>query len=250
MRRNFLKRAACATLAAATAAGAWAADEHPSVKRPFKLAPSADLTYDLTARQRGFSLSGTALITWRAGEGKYAVTAESRVALLGKLTENRSEGAIDAFGLAPTQFYEKRFHKDPNTSTFNRQAKTLTFSEGNSSYPLKGGEQDRASVTWQLVAQARAAGDKFKPGSTWPFFVAGRHDADPWTFRVLRHEKVQTGLGELDTVHVMREPLADAKGQELDIWLAPSLQWYPVKLRFNDADKDFVEQTLATVAKK
>jgi hypothetical protein len=250
MRRDFMKQAAAGMLLATTLGAAWAASEHPAVKRPFDLPPSADLTFDLTARQRGFSLGGEALITWRAGDGKYAVSAESRVSLLGKLTENRSQGTIDSFGLAPAEFYEKRFRKDPTTSTFNRDAKTLTFSEGKESYPLKGGEQDRASVTWQLVAVARAAGDKFKPGSTWPFFVAGRRDADPWTFRVVNREKVHTGLGDVEAVHVVREPLADASDQALDIWLAPSQEWYPVKLRFSDDDKDFVEQTLTKLTKK
>jgi hypothetical protein len=250
MRRDFMKQAAAGMLLATTLDAAWAASEHPAVKRPFDLPPSADLTFDLTARQRGFSLGGEALITWRAGDGKYAVSAESRVSLLGKLTENRSQGTIDSFGLAPAEFYEKRFRKDPTTSTFNRDAKTLTFSEGKESYPLKGGEQDRASVTWQLVAVARAAGDKFKPGSTWPFFVAGRRDADPWTFRVVNREKVHTGLGDVEAVHVVREPLADASDQALDIWLAPSQEWYPVKLRFSDDDKDFVEQTLTKLTKK
>jgi hypothetical protein len=250
MRRDFMKQAAAGVLLATTLGGAWAADEHPAVKRPFDLAPSADLTFDLAARQRGFSLGGEAVITWRAGDGKYMVNAESRVSLLGKLTENRSQGAIDSFGLAPGEFYEKRFRKDPTTSIFNRETRTLSFSEGKESYPLRGGEQDRASVTWQLVAIARAAGDKFRPGSTWPFFVAGRRDADPWTFRVLKREKIHTGIGDIEAVHVMREPLADASDQALDIWLAPSQEWYPVKLRFSDDEKDFVEQTLTKVTKK
>jgi hypothetical protein len=54
---------------------------------------------------------------------------------------------------------------------------------------LKGGEQDRTSATWQLIAYARAAGDKFKPGSEWKMFVAGRRDAEPWSFKVLATEK-------------------------------------------------------------
>jgi hypothetical protein len=250
MRRNFPKQATAAMLLATAVAGACAADEHPVVKRPFDPAPSADLTYELTARQRGFSLGGEALITWRVGEGKYLVNAESRVSLLGKLTENRSQGTLDAFGLAPGEFYEKRFRKDPTTSTFNRDTRTLSFSEGKESYQLKGGEQDRASVTWQLVGIARASGDKFRPGTVLPFFVAGRRDADPWTFRVVRREKIHTGIGELEAVHLARDPLPDNKDQALDIWLAPAQEWYPVKLRFTDNDKDFVEQTLSKLTKR
>jgi hypothetical protein len=250
MQSNLLKQAGAGAVLAAMLACAWAQDEHPAAKRAFDLPPSADLTYDLMARQSGFSLGGKAVITWRAGDGKYLVNAESRVSLLGKITENRSQGLVDSFGLAPAEFYEKRFRKDPTTSSFDRAAKTLSFSDGKQTYPLKGGEQDRASVTWQLVAQARAAGAAFKQGSTWPFFVAGRHDADPWTFKVLKREKISTPMGELDTVHVVREQTAAIKGQSLDLWLAPSQEWYPVKLRFSDDDKDFVEQTLEKVVKK
>lgn len=250
MRIETWKQAGLGLLVAGAAACAAAADEHPSARHPFDPAPSAELTYDLMARQSGFSLSGKAVIVWRAGDGNYFTSAESRVQLLGKITENRSQGAIDSYGLAPAEFYEKRFRKDPTTTTFDRDSKTLSFSEGKQTYALKGGEQDRASVTWQLVGQARAAGDKFKPGSTWAFFVAGRRDADPWTFRVVKQEKVKTAMGELDAVHVVREPVASAKGQALDIWLAPSQEWYPVKLRFTDDDKDVVEQTLEKVVKK
>jgi hypothetical protein len=250
MQSKLLKQVGAGMALATTLVCGWAQEEHPAVKRPFDLPPSAELTYDLMARQSGFSLSGKAVITWRAGDGKYQVNAESRVSLLGKITENRSQGAVDTFGLAPAEFYEKRFRKDPTTSTFDRSAKVLSFSDGKQTYPLKGGEQDRASVTWQLVAQARAAGAAFKPGSTWPFFVAGRHDADPWTFKVQKREKISTPMGEFEAVHVVREQTAAIKGQSLDLWLAPSQEWYPVKLRFSDDDKDFVEQSLEKIVKK
>jgi hypothetical protein len=250
MQSKLLKQVGAGVLLAATLSGAGAQEEHPAVKRPVDLPPSAELTYNLTARQSGFTLSGKAVITWRAGDGKYQVNAESRVSLLGKITENRSQGLIDSYGLAPAEFYEKRFRKDPTTSTFDRAAKVLSFSDGKQTYPLKGGEQDRASVTWQLVAQARAAGTAFKPGSAWPFFVAGRHDADPWTFKVGKREKISTPMGEFDAVHVVREQTEAIKGQSLDLWLAPAQEWYPVKLRFSDDDKDFVEQTLEKIVKK
>jgi hypothetical protein len=242
-----------ATMGAALAAGdARAADEHPAHLRPFNLPPSAELSYSISARQRGFTLSGDATLTWRQGDGKYAINTDSRVALLGKLTENRSQGTIDSFGLAPLEYYDKRFRKDPVTANFDRDARTISFSDGKQTYQIKGGEQDRVSISWQLIAVARAAKAKFKPGSEWNFFVVGPRDADPWNFRVIGHEKVQAGaaIGTVDAVHVLREPPPGSKDQTLDIWLAPSLEWYPVKLRFVDNDRDYVEQTLEKVTRK
>jgi hypothetical protein len=81
----------------ALALGSAAAQDAPApVKRPFELPPSADLHYELQARQRGFGLKGDAIVSWRAGDGKYAVSAESRVPVLGTITDNRSSGAVDA----------------------------------------------------------------------------------------------------------------------------------------------------------
>ena len=131
---NLLKWAGAALLAGtAMISHAAAPEEHPAVKRPFDLAPSADLAYSISARQRGFTLSGDATITWRAGDGKYAVGAESRVSLLGRFNESRSQGTIDNYGLAPAEYTDKRFRKSPTTSTFDRERKLITFSEGDES---------------------------------------------------------------------------------------------------------------------
>lgn len=248
-----LKRLLIASLLAATLSPAMAADEpvdHPVIKRPYKLAPSADLVYSIKARQRGIALSGESVSNWRAGDGKYSLLAETKAALFGKILEQRSEGVIDDFGLAPAQFVEKRFRKEAATTTFKRDSKTIVFSEGDDSYPLKGGEQDRNSTVWQLVSIARATPEKFTPGSEWSFFVAGRRDAEPWTFKVVKQETVATGQGLVEAVHLTKAPPPDKKGQQVDLWLAPSLEWYPVKVTFADEDGDYVEQTLQKVVQK
>ncbi|WP_332879339.1 DUF3108 domain-containing protein [Massilia sp. S19_KUP03_FR1] len=218
---------------------------------PFKLAPSADLDYAIQARQRGFTLPGEALVTWRGGDGKYSIQAVTKSPLLGKIVENRSEGTIDKYGLAPAQFFEKKFRKDATNTVFDRAANTIVFGEGKPTHALVGGEQDRASAAWQLAALARAAPDKFVAGSDWHFFVAGPRDGDPWTFKVIKREKVDLGapLGEVEALHIVRAPAGEGKGQVLDIWLAPSLEWYPVRLRFSD-DDDFVEQRLTRITKR
>ena len=247
MRSNLLKGALLALLLASNA-GAQAA---APAKRAVELPPPADLAYELNAQHRGFGLKGEALIAWRGGDGKYDVNVEARTALLGKLTEYRSHGAVDGFGLAPAEFYEKRYRKDATTTVFDRDGKTITFTDAKEPAALKGGEQDRASVTWQLASVARAAGEaRFKPGSEWRFVVAGRRDVEPWTFKVVKKEKIQTAMGELDTVLVTREPRAEGKSEGVDIWLAPSQEWYPVKLRFRDDERETIEQTVTKITRK
>lgn len=246
-----MKKIATLSAMLALAFAAHAADtEHPSAKRPTNAPPSADLSYNLKVKQSGLSLNGVATVQWRAGDGKYSIAAESRAAIFGKVVENHSEGAIDDYGLAPESFHEKRIRKEPYTTSFKRDTKTIAFTESDTTYPILGGEQDRLSAQWQLAAIARATPDKFKPGSEWNLFVAGRRDAEQWSFKVTKIETIQIGSGEVSAVHLVKEPPAKSPGQKVDLWLAPSMDWYPVRVRFNDPDGDFVDQVLEKVVKK
>lgn len=227
-----------------------AAAERAAVKYRFKIPPSADLAYSIKAKQSGLTIEGDALLQWQAANGKFSAATETRAMLVGKILDARSEGVIDNYGLAPLTFTEKRFRKPQTTVTFNRQTATISFTQSARTYPIKGGEQDRASMIWQLVAVARGAPAKFKAGSEWTFFVAGQRDAEPWAFKVIKQEKITTPLGDLNALHVSRKPPPGSQGQQLDIWLAPALEWYPVRLRFTDSDTEFIEQTLQKITRK
>lgn len=222
---------------------------HPSIKRGFKLAPSATLHYRIRARQRGIPLSGDSTLSWQVAERKYVINNEIRASFFGKIQESGSSGQIDEFGLAPVQFTETRFRKEATRTRFERDSLQISFSESSQTYPLKGGEQDRASIIWQLIAQARSNPGKFAAGSDWLFFVAGRRDAEAWTFKVSGNETIDSDLGKQPCLHLIRLPPADSQDQQLDIWLAPNLDWYPLRMRFADNDGDFVEQTLEKIEK-
>jgi hypothetical protein len=66
---------------------------------------------------------------------------------------------------------------------------------------------------------------------------------------VVKQEKISTPLGELTTVQMQRAPEND-KDQRLDIWLAPSLEWYPARLRYSEDNGDYIEQTLQKVSRQ
>lgn len=223
--------------------------EHPAEKRKFNLPPSANLSYSIQAQQSGLQLSGNAVWKWTATDNTFKIDTETRAILVGKILDAKSEGEIDDFGLAPTRFVDKRFHKDATTTTFNHDSKLISFSTNADTYPIKGGEQDRNSAIWELIAVARGAHGKFKDDSVWDFFVAGQHDAEVWSFKVDKQESIRTPMGNLSTIHVVKLPATNSKGQQVDIWLAPSLEWYPVRLRYTEPNGDYVEQVLDSVAK-
>jgi hypothetical protein len=219
------------------------------------LAPSAELVYAVKSSQKGIPVSGEARVSWQVkdtlnGGKTYRLSSETSVALFGKILKTSSTGVLDSFGLAPEKFMEKRFRRDEASTSFDRQNKTITFSDSDLSYPIKGGEQDRLSATWQLVALARSAGESLQAGHEWKMFVAGLRDADPWVFKLIEINKIQTALGELEVLHILKAPPPDAKTQHIELWLAIALDYYPVRISFQDANGDKVEQKIVSIKKQ
>lgn len=209
--------------------------------------PSADLDYSINANQKGLPLNGSAVLHWSNSKDKYAISTETRAMLLGKILEAKSEGSIDASGLVPAISTEKRYRKEATTTTFNRETRNITFSASEATYPIRGGEQDRNSVVWQLATLARSLPAKFKSGSSIPMVVAGQKDADPWTFKVGKAETIKTPLGDLKAVKVSKVIKDGGKEQKIDIWFASSKEWYPVRIRFTEPSGDFIEQTISKI---
>jgi hypothetical protein len=212
------------------------------------IAPSVELQYTIKATQKGIPVSGEALVKWlvsgQKNTLKYSLTTETHVMLFGKILEANSFGSINGKGLAPDLYVEKRFGKAESKTTFDHATNTIRFTDSSASYPIKGSEQDRSSATWQLVTLARTAENSFQPGSQVTMFVAGRRDAEPWTFKVTGIENLTTAIGEFSTVHLIKAPPPDSKEQQLEIWLAPTLEWYPVRVKFSDGDGDKIDQLI------
>lgn len=220
----------------------------------FKLAPSAELLYSLKSSQKGIPVSGEARINWQVIDSdspskQYRLTSETKVPLFGKILVSSSTGNVTDFGLAPERFVEKRFRRAESTTYFDRERKVIHFSESELTYPIHGGEQDRLSATWQLVALVRSQADQNKLGREWKMFVAGQRDADPWVFNLVEVTKIKTTLGELDVVHIVKAPPPDAQGQKVELWLASNYDYYPVWIRFQDNNGDQLEQKIITITK-
>jgi len=245
----FARLSAIVFLALATFSAPLSASEHPSIKRPFNLPPSADLSYAIKAGQGPLMLKGDSQVHWATSANRFVITVDTQASMLGKILESRSEGVVDGFGLAPTHLTEKRFRKPQHTVTYGRDDHTIRFSESANTYPIKGGEQDRTSITWQLVSIARGTPEVVKAGLEWQFFVVGRSDGESWTFKVIGRETIHTAMGDVTTIHISKLP-SNSKGQQLDLWLAPSLEWYPVRMLYSEPNGTQVDQVLEKITKK
>ena len=63
-------------------------------------------------------------------------------------------------------------------------------------------------------------------------------------------QRLRTHLGEVDTLHVTYVPNESNNGRQVDIWLAQSMDWLPVRIRFSEQNGDTIEQTLERIQKK
>ena len=220
----------------------------------FLAPPSTEIRYSIKSNKKGIPLSGEAHMRWqvsdlKSGKITYRLSTETRVTLFGKILSASSFGTVNTQGLEPDKFIEKRISKTETTTQFNRINKAISFSASTESYPIIGGEQDRSSVIWQLVGLLNAAGDKIKIGSEITMIVAGTIDAEPWVFKVINHMTSSTVLGEKNTIHLIKAPPPDAVGQRLELWLAPELNYAPVRITFDDASGDHVEQKILSIKK-
>jgi hypothetical protein len=224
----------------AQAEAAPAAGKHYQVNPP----PSAELKYDVEALQKGQNYHGSGKITWQSNDRSYTINGEAG-ALFITVLDFKSEGEINGFGVAPLTYSQKRFRKPATQTIFQRERNAIIFSSSQNSYPRSGGEQDRASVVWQLASIGRGDSAQFSPGTVIDMFVAGPLDAETWRMQVVGQEKITVASGDLDVWHVIRIPEAGSHQQRLDIWLAPQQEWYPVKLRFTETDGDYLDMSLS-----
>ncbi len=212
--------------------------------------PSAQLDYTIRASVQGLSLEGSGTISWQLNAPKYQLQFDTKTALAGTLLSEKSEGTIERRGLQPASFQSKRFRKEAATVTFDRQSGNIQFPGNTPALKMEGSEQDRISVLWQLLSMARSTPARFTPGSPWKFVVVGHRSAEDWTFSVIDKQKLRTTLGEVDSLHLVHLPPEGSGSTKVDIWLAPSQEWFPVRIRFTESGGDAIEQTIEKITKK
>ncbi|MBM2651207.1 DUF3108 domain-containing protein [Burkholderia diffusa] len=188
--------------------------------------PPGDLQYD-TFYNGMQNMIGT--IHWRTDGRTYDLSVSMPVPFVGPFTY-RSEGRIDAFGVAPDRYVEKRGKRPEDIAIFNREIRQVVFTRTPNNAPLPDGVQDRFSMLMQLSGLVRGNPSAYQPGVTQQFFVIDNNNGETWPITVIGDEDVQTQAGIVRARHFMRLPRRDGDTRRIDMWLAPSLDWLPARL--------------------
>ncbi|WP_213780433.1 DUF3108 domain-containing protein [Caballeronia sp. dw_276] len=216
---------AASDAAAAQAASAAVAKAVASGDK-FDVPPTGELRYDTLING---VMNQTGTIHWINSAQHYEMVVSIPLPFVGPYVYS-SKGHIDGFGIAPEQYSEQRGRRAADITVFDRTTKQLVYTRTPNSQPLADGAQDRFSVVMQLASLVRGSPDTYKPGVVRQFSVADNDSNEIWPIETVGDENVQARDGNVQARHFTRLARRDGDRRRLDIWLAPSIGWLPVRI--------------------
>lgn len=184
-------------------------------------------------------LHGRQTHVWQIDGGHYTLAAEGEVTGLAglfvrKKLVQRSSGSIGPLGLMPEQYEMQHISGKKEILRFDYQANLVESTRMDSRHgtrtlelPLMPGVQDPLSAIYQLAMAALDGRDGL-------IVAASSKKVKGYPYRMLGKESLRTPLGELDTLHVVRD--GDTEKNAIHLWLSPVHHSLPVKIAYRDED--------------
>ncbi len=239
--------AAAASTSEATAEAASAPEPAASQPKPFTWPPSTRLNYRLIGNYRG-QVDGSAQVEWlRQGE-RYQVHLDIAIGpSFAPLVTRRtsSEGRLTATGLVP-QLYEQETRAllaTPRRAVVRFDERETLLANGRR-VQTPADVQDVASQFIQLIYLYTTRPELREPGQTVDFGLALPNRIDRWSYESGGVSPQQTAAGTIEALHVKPRRAADPGDITAEMWLAPRLQWLPVRIRMQQDAETYLDLTL------
>lgn len=231
---------------AASAPPSQAASPPATVPKAVKLPPTARFHYEVTATYKGLPLRGEGEIAWQQDGNSYELQMDARSPLLVGSRRQRSMGRVTAHGLVPEHFYDRA--RSEQAAHFDPDKGRVTFSNNQPDADWTAGMQDRLSVVLQLAGIMGGQPARFPAGSQIVVPTASTREAETWVFTVEAEEDLELPGGTVRAVKLERLPRRqyDVK---VELWLAPRMDYAPVRLRLTNPNGDTVDQRWSSTDK-
>jgi len=154
-----------------------------------------------------------------------------------------SMGDITADGLAPKRFADKG--RRELAAHFQADKGKISFSANTPEAPWKRGAQDRLSVFFQLASLLAGQPAGFPLETKIPIYTVGPRDVDTWTFTVAGEETLDLPHGAVKAIKLTRDPRREFD-QRVEAWFAPSLGYWPVRMKVTQHGGDYIDQQLSS----
>lgn len=181
--------------------------------------------------------------TFEAKDGGYQLASETRAIGLFALAERRplrftSSGRLAGAGLQPLRFEGKRGDADPRqvSAEFDWQAGRLTIMHDGKTenLALAPGTQDRVSLMYQFMFMAPEKLQRLE------FTMTNGRKLDRYRYTVSPGVEIDTPLGRMTTLHLVKQHRPDESGTE--IWLSLQHRYVPVRVLVLEEDGSRYEQ--------
>lgn len=228
---NPARTANSATSSSSASAPAAAAARHYVFPAPVRL------KYDIKGESKGIPYFASGELLWQHDGHSYDARMEISILMFSRI--QTSTGQLSGQGLQPTRFGDKV--RSEVAAHFERTKDKVSFSANTPDVALLPGAQDQLSVFMQLAAMLAGAPGQVPSGTTLPFQAIGPRSAESWVFTVEASEKLDLPGGEVTALKLTREPAVEY-GPRAEIWLAPNMDYMPVRIRLTQANGDLVDQ--------
>ncbi len=168
-------------------------------------------------------------------DGKsYSVVSESNTVGLAAIypfkLRRETKGSITADGLRPLSFVETDNGKFKRGASFDWAAGEVQLTDGErkQTVPLPPNTWDAASFAWSF------AFSRSQPKDLQVYVTDGRRLTE-YKYAILGREKLDTPLGELETVHV-KKIQEEGDRRSFEVWLAIDQHFLPARVRATEKD--------------
>lgn len=215
-----------------------AASTNTTAVRATALPPSVRLLYDIKGETKRIPISAQGELNWRQDGKSYDARLEIRIFLLGSRVQT-SKGLIGPQGLEPVRFGDKV--RSEVAAHFERGKGKVSYSANTPDEPLLPGAQDQLSIFFQLAGMLAAEPERYPIGSALSFQAVGPRSSETWVFKLTGTESLALPGGQVRTLRLSKDPVSEYDSRA-EVWLAPELDYLPVRIRLTQSNGDLVDQ--------
>lgn len=221
--------------------------ENSAAEEPSKIIYSHVETDFEVRRDVKSAAAGITKIIFDINDGAYSIHSQTEAKGLASLffgnLVQRSEGVVTNHGLQP-RVYSYQYGSDAKklqSATFNwdKGELKLHHSKGEHTVPLPQGTQDFLSFMYQFMFSP--------PMNHMQITMTNGKKLGTYDYSFEGEEVIQTKLGELNTIHLLRSSDDEEK---TEIWLATEYQYLPVRILKTEKNGTVIEQLVISLTTK